>query len=176
MSKRLFSPTLRFFSIGAALYLGWHLLYTYIIKPHSGLDELVTTNLVKGARFLLDLVGYALQAPDACDRPNSLGIVGGKCLQVGAPCDGVVLFALFVCFVVAFPGTWKRRLWFLPLGIAIIHLSNLIRIAALTAILYHKPSALAFNHDYTFTVFVYGVIFAMWMWWVGRKGLKTAAS
>lgn len=164
-------PMLRFIGLGALLYLAWYLLYEFVLKPHTALDEVVATNLVQGSTWLLELLSYEVMDAATCARPNALGIVGGDCLQVGAPCDGVVLFALFICFIVAFPGPWKKRLWYIPLGLALIHLSNLIRIASLVLILFYSPESLAFNHDYTFTIFVYVVIFALWYGWVGKAPL-----
>lgn len=169
-------PMLRFIGLGALLYLAWHLLYEFILKPHTALDEVVATNLVDGTTWLLDLFGYEVMDAATCARPHALGIVGGDCLQVGAPCDGVVLFALFICFIAAFPGPWKMRLWYIPLGLALIHLSNLIRIASLVLILFYSPESLAFNHDYTFTIFVYAVIFALWYSWVGKSNLTPTPS
>jgi exosortase/archaeosortase family protein len=75
------------------------------------------------------------------------------------------LFALFAGFVVAFPGKIKNKLWFIPLGILIIHLTNIIRILALAIIAYKSPNYLEFNHNYTFTVSVYIIVFALWMIW-----------
>ena len=89
-------PMLRFIGLGALLFLAWHLLYEFILKPHTALDEVVATNLADGTTWLLDLFGYEVMDAATCARPHALGIVGGDCLQVGAPCDGVVLFALFV--------------------------------------------------------------------------------
>ena len=68
------------------------------------------------------------------------------------------------------------RLWYIPLGLALIHLSNLIRIASLVLILLYSPESLAFNHDYTFTIFVYAVIFALWYGWVCKSNLTPTRS
>ena len=167
-------PMLRFIGLGALLYLAWHLLYEFVLKPHTALDEVVATHLVNGSTWILELLGYEVMDAATCARPNSLGIAGAKCLQVGAPCDGVVLFALFTCFIIAFPGPWKKRLWYIPFGLVLIHLSNLTRITSLVLILYYNPEYLDFNHDYTFTIFVYAVIFALWYGWVGRGTLNHA--
>jgi len=52
--------------------------------------------------------------------------------------------------------------WFIPFGIAILHAANAFRIICLLMIQLYWPSAMEFNHDYTFTVFVYSIIFALW--------------
>ena len=63
---------------------------------------------------------------------------------------------------------WKKKLWFIPLGIFIVHTANAIRIAALTIISAENPKALDFNHNITFQVIVYGLIFLLWYWWVQK--------
>ena len=93
--------------------------------------------------------------------------------MVGPSCDGVVLFALFAIFILSFPGRWLRKLWFIPLGIAAIHAANILRIVSLLFIqLYFGEEALKFNHDYTFTVFVYSIIFALWYGYTAGAGIR----
>jgi len=41
----------------------------------------------------------------------------------------------------------------------------------LAIINYVAPQYVEFNHTYTFTLFVYGIIFLLWMWWV-KSSLK----
>jgi exosortase/archaeosortase family protein len=77
----------------------------------------------------------------------------------------------FALFVIAFPGSVKKKLWFIPLGIVIIHFANVLRVIGLAAINYVAPQYLEFNHTYTFTILVYGIIFLLWMWWV-KAALK----
>ena len=39
---------------------------------------------------------------------------------------------------------------------------------------YYRPEALAFNHDYTWTVLIYGFIF--WLWYLWTESLSQAAN
>ena len=78
---------------------------------------------------------------------------------IGEPCNGVKIFGLFTLFILAFPGSWKKKLWFIPLGIFIVHTANAIRIALLTIMSAENPKALDFNHNITFQVIVYGLNF-----------------
>jgi exosortase/archaeosortase family protein len=100
-------------------------------------------------------------------------IEGAAGVFVGPSCDGVVLFALFTIFIASFPGNWRRKAWFIPIGIAVLHAANAFRIICLLMIQLYWPSALEFNHDYTFTVFVYGIIFALWyLYAVRHTGIR----
>jgi exosortase family protein XrtF len=116
---------------------------------------------------MLDLFGF-----DGSTIPGThqtvLCIAGETMVGVGNPCNGLELFALFAGFIICFPGKFKAKLWFIPLGMIIIHFANVIRTFALALIQLKAPQYLEFNHHYTFTVIVYSIIFLLWMWWVNR--------
>jgi len=77
-------------------------------------------------------------------------------------------------FVLAYPGHQKNKLWFVPLGILLIHILNIIRVISLAIIAYYSPYSLSFNHTYTFTFFVYAFIFLLWMVWVNKFAQKNS--
>jgi exosortase/archaeosortase family protein len=88
---------------------------------------------------------------------------------MGDPCNGIILFALFSSFIIAFPGPLKSKIWFIPSGIIIIYLANVLRVVLLAIIqLYVSRSTLEFHHTYTFTYMVYSLIFFMWWIWVNQ--------
>jgi exosortase/archaeosortase family protein len=75
---------------------------------------------------------------------------------------------LFAGFIVAFPGPWRTKLWFVPMGILSIYLINSLRVIGLAVNHMVSKSSFDFNHKYTFTILVYGAIFYFWMIWVNR--------
>ena len=114
--------------------------------------------------------------PAAINAPGSGGGGRSRRSQIGAPCDGVALFALFAIFILAFPGPISRKAWFIPAGIALLHLANIVRVVVLARIQATSPEWLEFNHDYTFTVLIYGLVFALWYLWTvwGRPSKRPA--
>jgi exosortase/archaeosortase family protein len=70
--------------------------------------------------------------------------------------------------VAAFPGPWKHKLWYLPLGTLSVFYINALRVVGLAIIVSINPDWLAFNHDYTFTIVVYAYVFLLWVIWVKR--------
>jgi len=166
----------RFLVFGFGGYIVWHLSYEEFLKPATLLDEYITQNLIVVTEMLMDFLGYEplafFQQNDGLFRYR-VGIQGAQGVMVGPSCDGVVLFALFAIFILSFPGRWIRKLWFIPLGIAAIHAANILRIVSLLLIqLYFGEDALKFNHDYTFTVFVYSIIFALWYGYTVGAGFR----
>lgn len=158
----------RFFILAPILYIFWFAFYELWFKPHTNIDEALVAAIIKQGVWILDGFGFKTYSDMESIEMRLIGVDGAHPVWIGNPCNALTLFSLFSIFIIAFPGPWKSKLWFIPMGIIIIHLSNLIRVLSLVLINYYAPSALDFNHTYTFTVFVYGIIFLMWMWWVNK--------
>lgn len=161
-------PVVRFLAGAAALYAGWYLLYEFVLHPQGTLDRVVIDALVALAGTMLRLLGYELLPDPSFDTNRYLGIQGGSHLWIGDPCNGVGLFAVYLIFLLTYPGPWKHKAWFGLLGVASIHAINAARVAALCIIASIDYELLNFNHDYTFYVVVYGWVFLLWYIWVRR--------
>lgn len=167
MLRSFFSnPLFKFLIVAGLLLLGWNLLYELYLHPHTLLDRYVIDNLIYFSSMLLEGLGYTLMpAPPAAQQIRTIGIDGSYGVWIGDPCNGITLFALFLIFMLAYPGPIVKKLWYIPLGLIIIHAVNIIRISALTIIVDIDPSWLDFNHNYTFYIFVYSAVFALWYFW-----------
>lgn len=167
-TKEIFkSKVVRFLAFFLGLYLGWYLLYEWVIHPWGSLDTAVINNTSNLAEKMLRLFGYAT-FNDHNPTVRTIGVDGTHGLWIGDPCNGLTLFALFSCFVIAYPGTWKHKAWFIPSGILLIHAANILRVTGLCIIVEEAPEWLNFNHTYTFQILMYALIFGMWMYWVRR--------
>jgi len=162
-------PVLRFLAMTTLLYVGWYLLFEFVVHPHGELDRITIDSLIAWSGGLLNLFGQELiPEPVNADNLRTIGVQGGHLLWIGDPCNGVGLFAVYLIFLVAYPGPWKHKIWFGPLGLVTIHLINALRVAALCLIVKYDYELLNFNHDYTFYVVVYGWVFLLWAIWVRR--------
>lgn len=170
------NPFFRFLFVASILGIAWFGAYEFYLDAEDTLDVYVIKNLVWISGGLLTLMGYSLIDTDPSDlKVQVLGIDGTHGLWIGDNCNGLTLFALFAIFVLAYPGPWKRKLWFVPLGILCIHLFNVIRIISLTLIVYYypDPDVLDFNHDFTFQTLVYLFVFLFWYLWAEKiSGVK----
>lgn len=162
----------RFLIIGAVVYLAWYLAYEYWVKPQTSIDAFVIYSIIESAESFLNFVGYSTLRSDGFIPNDTLAIEGSSGVAVGAPCDGMMLFGVFLAFMIAFPGRLLHKLWYIPVGLLAIHYINILRVVALTIIVHKNPDWLAFNHDYTFTVLVYGFVFLLWYIWVKYFGPK----
>jgi len=161
-------PLLRFVVIGVGLWVFWLFLYKLVLQPWGGLDRGVINSLTSIASAILTGLGYEMLPEPRIDLERYIGVQGGSHLWIGDACNGIPLFAAFTVFIIAFPGPWQHKAWFIPAGLLLIHLLNAIRIAALCIVVTYGYGWLEFNHDYTFYVVVYGAVFALWYVWVKR--------
>lgn len=166
------APRWQFLLTAAGLYLGWLLLYEGVIAPDGRLDHWLSVNITAASAVLLRGLGFAAsaEANTTLLRMDSLPAV-----IVGAPCNGLVLYALFAGFIIAFPAPLKDKLWFIPMGIIVLYVINIVRVGALALNHHYAHQSVDFNHHYTFSFFVYTCICLLWMWWVRRHGLPADA-
>jgi exosortase/archaeosortase family protein len=87
-------------------------------------------------------------------------------ILVSSGCSGLKIFLQFIVLMILFSGPWKHKLWFIPAGLVIIHLTNIFRIVGLAQVTISFPQYWNFSHDYFFRPLFYVVIFTMWVIWV----------
>ncbi|MCR5888481.1 archaeosortase/exosortase family protein [Hymenobacter sp. J193] len=155
---------LRFGLLSLGIYFLWLGVYENWLGPDHRLDTELSNNIAAGSAFALRLVGF-----DAGTASQHIvTIAGQQVVAVWPPCNGLVLYALFTGFILAFPGPAKSKLWFIPIGIAAIYLINILRVAALALNHVYARGSVDFNHHYTFTFIVYAFILLLWALWVRR--------
>lgn len=137
-------------------------IYEWYISPYSNIDYLLIQQIISQGEWVLQGLSYETITPSEME-PNLMGIINTSGVIIGGPCDGLTLFILYSTFILAFNGKWWMKIIFLVLGIVIIHFLNVLRVVALAVIVKNAPDHLDFHHSYTFTLFVYGVVFTLWM-------------
>lgn len=162
------SKTGLFFLIAGSAYLFWFFLYELYIKPETLLDEKVISNIVYFSSRILSWFSHETYSSIDDLNMQMIGIDGAHPVWIGGPCDGVSIMAIFTLFIACFPANHISKLWFIPLGVLIIHFLNILRVCALASISFYAPEYLEFNHTYTFTIIIYGCVFSMWMFWVNK--------
>jgi exosortase/archaeosortase family protein len=91
---------------------------------------------------------------------------------VNTSCSGLKQFLQFAILMLIYPGPWRHKAWYIPLGIVILHLVNLVRIVGMTFVMMNKPENWDFWHDDIFRPLFYVVMFALWVFWNERFFLK----
>ena len=83
-------------------------------------------------------------------------------------CNAISVIVLFISFVVAFSGKLKTTLFFIFGGSLLIYVLNVLRIAALSALIFYFPKQEPFLHGVLFPLYIYGVVFMLWLIWVRK--------
>lgn len=104
----------------------------------------------------------------AVDQNSTMYFANNGFIAVNSSCSGFKQMLQFGLLMLVFPGPWKHKLWYIPMGIIIMHLTNLFRITGLSVIVVNWPEYWDFSHDYLFRPFFYVVIFSLWVIWVER--------
>ncbi len=90
-------------------------------------------------------------------------------VAINSGCSGLKLFYQFTFLMLFFLGPWKKKLWYIPMGVFIVFLTNLFRIIILSYTLYWWPEQWDFVHTWILRPFFYVVIFALWVYWVEKN-------
>lgn len=150
-------------------YLVWYLVYNLWLLPAGWLDAAVTTSIAQLSHDLVHLFGYSTYVAG-----RHLGIAGTVGVIVANGCSGISQTALFIGFMIAYPGRWMPRLVLILAGVVIIYVINVIRITTLTIVVKEWPHMFGFIHHYATTILFYLVIFGLWAIWFnnGNRPLK----
>lgn len=155
----------KFLGFAFVFYLSWFIIHDYYLVSK--------TNLVKQFTFLeTEISGFILNRiptkDSFCAFENGILQNGERILKVGDECSGLVLFAIFTGFILAYPGDIKSKSWFIPIGIIVLFVCNILRIVVLTLNKAYFNSVFAFNHHVTFTYLMYVFIFVLWYIWMKK--------
>lgn len=92
-------------------------------------------------------------------------------IYISNRCLAIDLMYTYSIFIIAFFGPWKKKIWFILLGILIINTLNIMRVVGLVLTDIYYPQYLNFNHHLLFTYIVYFFTFILWVVWI-RKYAK----
>lgn len=165
-------PFLKFCGKFLGIYIVLLLVYNFYLE---GFDEAafepdgITVLVAENAAQLLKWLNFEMQyAPSPNDPSISYIIKGKRFVRIIEGCNAVSVIILFSSFIVAFSnGIWRTGR-FLIVGIIVIYILNVLRIALLTAGLYYYPAYKSILHDIVFPLFIYGAVFGLWILWLNK--------
>jgi len=93
-------------------------------------------------------------------------------VSVNSSCSGFKQFYQWIFLMLIFPGPWKQKIWFIPMGLLIVHIVNIFRIVGMTYVTINIPEHWDYIHDWIMRPFFYIVMFLLWVWWNEKFHLK----
>jgi exosortase/archaeosortase family protein len=91
-------------------------------------------------------------------------------------CLGIDMMAMFTALVISFPGKWKNRFWFIPLGLMGIHAINILRVTILCVTTIYFDHHQFIDHHNIFNGLATLFIFLMFVKWVKMSGSGISAT
>lgn len=170
--KAIDKGTKSFLLVAGGLLLSWLICYEGYLKHLGQLDAFLTFSTAQAGQQMLSAFGYNTSL-ETFEDGILLSLQNVPLLKIADNCNGLAVFALFSGFIVAFPGQWKKKIWFIPCGIFALFFLNALRVTALILIYLYHPDWVDFNHKYTFTLIIYAFVFGLWMLWVSRFARHT---
>jgi exosortase/archaeosortase family protein len=163
------------------IFIIWKLLYHLFLFNGRVIDKPLTDFSAKstvwvlqwfypGSLFIMiEKAGHNPDIPNDLVYSDHLYKNGHEILGIADACNALELYILYLGFLMAFPGTWKRKLFFAITGLLAIYISNIIRLVILSFMNMQRISAVEMAHHYIFKLIVYAIIFGLWMVFAGRK-------
>ncbi len=132
------------------------------------LDEGFNSFMVFITEFLLNLLGLQTYT-----EGNFLKIIGTPGVSFSYGCLGFRELAFFIVFVVFQFGQAKHKLWYIPVGVTLLIVLNIIRIFIIILGQYRNPEQFKIIHDIVSPVIMYPTILFLWLYWLKTYGKQT---
>jgi exosortase family protein XrtF len=170
------NPLQWFLAKAVVLYLLWSIVPLLGWDTDSQFNDWLTWNIADQSSMILRFLGFNSEATSHLSDNtmfNLIRIDGNSMVRIESGCNGLILMAFFLIFIVAYPGPTKKKLWYIPMGLILIHLINLVRVSLLAYGKYVHDANFDFNHKYLYSTVVYLTIFGLWMLWANKiSGIK----
>lgn len=101
-------------------------------------------------------------------EPSTIHFDTGSGTKIVWGCTGIKQSFIWIIIMLVARGSWKRKLWFIPLGLLCAYLFNILRITLIAMALEHHPESFELLHNYLFKYLFYGMLFCLWIWWTHR--------
>ena len=169
--------SIKYVGLFAVLLLSFHYLYKYWAGPlgfypfaHqvNQLFNWASLLLLNQSSWVLEHIFQVDFYVTQADQTIHLSANNGQRIfvMVSPGCTSLKQWMHWLFIMLLFPGPWKHKLWYIPLGLVIIEWVNVVRIVGLSLALKPWPMQFNFLHDYIFKTFFYFMIFLMWLFWV----------
>jgi exosortase/archaeosortase family protein len=97
---------------------------------------------------------------------QTLNFDNGSWISINGSCAGDKQILQFMLLLLIYPGPWKHKLWYIPMGMVIIHFTNVLRIVLLSLVSISKPEWWHLAHNTVLRGMFYVVILALWIVWI----------
>ncbi len=130
-----------------------------------GLDALLTNLSVNLTQTILNILGFFTYSSS-----NFLQIAGTPGIIFEYGCLGFRELAFFVVFIAMQFGKFKHKALYIPSGIILLILLNIMRAVIIALGQYQNPAHTVLIHDIVSPVIMYPAILFLWIFWITKFG------
>ena len=102
---------LKFLIISSLSYVSLYIIYEFVIKKYTFWDQAFIRVIINSADTILNAFGYHTFKKLSDTDFQVIGVDGSNGVWVGASCNALTLFFLFIVFIDAYPGLQKSKWW-----------------------------------------------------------------
>ena len=168
-----FLPVLKILLRFVVIYIVFVLLYQFYLNHYE--NEVVdpfTRWVAIQVAGLQGLFGFPTVLVDHLKLHSILFQTDGKyTTRMVEGCNVISVAILFSAFILAFYKGAKTFLY-VAVGLLILHILNIFRIALLNIIYINYPEYVKVGHDYIFPAIIYGGVIVLWLIWIQFFALK----
>jgi exosortase/archaeosortase family protein len=146
------------------LFKGLNYIFPAYDRLIHGFEEIILNNLLSSTSWFLSHFGNIAVSHNA----DTLYFNDQYSMQITENCLGIKLMYIFAMLVIAYPESRnKNKIWFIAMGITILHLLNICRMIVLSFVIVYS-GYFEFFHGFVFRVLFYGTTFLLWFIWIRK--------
>jgi exosortase family protein XrtF len=141
--------------------------YLNYLPSENYFPDYITHQVAEQSYQFIKLLGYNTYfTKDPNTSSMMIGIDNAYVVRIIEGCNSIGVIILFISFILAFWKSLKSTLIYIFTGSLIIYILNVLRISLLTLGLHFYPEYRDLLHDIIFPLFIYGVVFLLWLYWI----------
>lgn len=140
--------------------------YNEYFATHFNYIQTLKSALIIPAVWIIKLFGFY-----AIHNEMDVMVVDGPHLRINYACLGIGVMSFLAAFVIAFPAKVKAKFKLLIIGLLMVYVLNVLRIAALGVLLgFFKSQRNNFTyHHEVFNILVYICVFILLYYWIKKN-------
>jgi exosortase H (IPTLxxWG-CTERM-specific) len=136
---------------------------TYVVLPWT--QVLTTLSAALMMPFDVNVLSYGKVLQNA---------VTGQGVSVEAGCNGVEACLILAAAILAYPASWRLRLWGLLLGFVAVQGVNVLRVISLYYLVGINPEWFKFAHLYLWQALIMLDVLVVWLLWIRQVAKREA--
>jgi exosortase/archaeosortase family protein len=150
------------------IFIGWKLLYVFLLQPLRIPDAQLTDITAYSTQFVYTTFNNApaVSIQQELKEKQNLSVIyinDKRGIGIADSCNGLELYVLYLGYLLCIPTNRKRFFSFAIIGVGGIFVLNILRCYGLCIMALSHSSYTNFAHHYLFKIIIYTAIFLIWV-------------